>query len=71
MAESRRSTLLSILNAQIDQAERAEHHYFCERCRAFVSSKRCRFRHKGRYWSLADVERLRDKLSDDRSLGAT
>lgn len=68
MGPDRRSTLQQTLSAMVERAERAGRRSFCERCRTFVSQKRCRFRHKGRYWSLEEVKRIRDKLADDRSL---
>lgn len=56
------------LRAQIERADQLDHRYYCERCRSFVSKRRCRFRHRGRYWPLSDLRALPDKLESGESL---
>lgn len=63
--------LADYLRAQIERADRLGHRYYCERCRAFVAKRRCRFRHRGRYWRLDDLRSLPDKLESGRSLTVT
>lgn len=56
------------LRAQIERADALGHRYYCERCRSFVARRKCRFRHRGRYWKLSDVRALPAKLESGESL---
>jgi len=60
--------LAAHLRAQLERAAASSRPYYCERCRAFVSKRRCRFRHHGRYWCLTDLRALPPKLESGESL---
>lgn len=60
--------LAAHLRAQIERADASGRPYYCERCRAFVAKRRCRFRHRGRYWRLNDLRALPPKLESGESL---
>lgn len=53
---------------QIDRADALGHRYYCELCRSFVATRRCRFRHRGRYWTLNELRALPRKLESGESL---
>jgi hypothetical protein len=60
--------LADYLRAQIERADALGHRYYCERCRAFVARRKCRFRHRGRYWRLDQLRAIPDKLASGASL---
>ena len=60
--------LVNLLRTQIERADRLDYRYYCERCRSFVAKRRCRFRHRGRYWKLSELRELPDKLESGESL---
>ena len=64
----RQIDLADHLRAQIKRAEQLDHRHYCEKCRSFVPKRRCRFRHRGRYWALSDLRALPHKLESGESL---
>ena len=64
----RQTDLADHLRAQIERAKRRNHRYYCEKCRTFVARRKCRFRHRGRYWKLDDLRGLPAKLESGESL---
>lgn len=64
----RQIELAGYLRAQIRRADALGQRYYCELCRSFVAKRRCRFRHRGRYWKLNELRALPTKLETGESL---
>lgn len=63
-----RPKLAHKLAAMIERARSNRTPYFCESCAAFARKRPCRHRHRCRYWTLAQLERIHEKLRAHRSL---
>ena len=67
-----RSKLVSELTQELEYLIRqAEYHktfHFCEACYAFIPKRRCKYRHRKRYWTLEQFTKLYEKLKADQAL---